>query len=133
MPRKALRKALTITKFEPRNTRLAWRFVAWALLFAIVLMTVWPFELSPVDPFSTDVGRIEAYGILAAAFVLGLPKNFLFAVVWPIGCAMTDELLPVIAGAQHFNLADTLWKTVGVATGISVGWVWNNRFRYSED
>lgn len=92
-------------------------------------MTIWPFDFSPVDPFSTDTGVVEAYGILAMAFVLAFPKRPVFAMIWPVACAIADEVLPAVAHSQHFNVADSLWKALGIAVGVTIGQVWNLRFR----
>jgi hypothetical protein len=91
------------------------------LLVAMILMTIWPFDLSPIDPLETDAGRIEAYSVIAVAFLLGFPHRIWFASAWPIMLALSDELLPPVVLGHHFNLTDAMWKFFGIGMGIAVG------------
>jgi len=114
---------------RPKDTVAAWRFVAWVLFFAVVTLTIWPFDMAPDDPISTDSGRIEAYGILSLAFMLAFPNRPSLAMALPIACAIADELLPTVVLFAPFNVADSLWKLVGITLGFAAGRVWNLRFR----
>jgi hypothetical protein len=107
--------------YEITDTEVAWRLISWTILIAMVLMTIWPFDLSPEDPLATGVGRIEAYGVLAATFLFGFPNRVIFAIAWPIALALADELLPVFFLEHRIVMASAFWKALGICLGVAVG------------
>jgi hypothetical protein len=106
---------------EINDTNRAWQLVSWILLVAMILMTIWPFDLSPQSGFATDTGRIEAYGVIAGAFLMGFPHRILFAVSWPLVLALADELLPLAFLGHDFNVGDAIWKLFGIGIGVAIG------------
>ena len=105
---------------EIAETRRALQLTAWMLALAILIMTIWPFDLSPEDPLATGAGRIEAYGVIAAIFMLGYPHRPVFALTWPIVLAVADGLLPLIFLAHPLNVGGLLWKALGIGVGAAV-------------
>lgn len=104
-----------------QNTITAWRFVAWVILAAVVVMTIWPFNLAPEGPISTGVSRVISYTALSLSFALAYPRRFFFTASLPVACMSAHELLPMIVAGHHFDWPDTIRKALGIVIGVSMG------------
>jgi uncharacterized membrane protein len=106
---------------DNRDTIIAWRFVSWVILAAVIVMTIWPFNLAPEGPISTGISRVLCYAALSLSFALAYPRRFLFATSVPIVCMIAHELLPMIVAGEHLDWGDTLRKALGIGIGVSIG------------
>lgn len=108
-----------------QNTITAWRFVSWVILVAVVVMTIWPFNLSPEGPISTGVSRVISYVALSLSFALAYPRHFFFTASVPVACMSAHELLPMIVAGHHLDWPDTIRKALGIVIGVSTGLIAN--------
>jgi len=108
----------------------AWRYACWVIFAAVVLMTIWPFNLAPEGPFSLGTPRVASYAALSFAFAMAYPRSFIFATSVPIVCLCAHELVPIMLASHQLDWADTVRKALGIVIGVSVGIAVNRRFRF---
>jgi hypothetical protein len=111
--------------FGSRDGIVAWRIVCWVILAAIVLLTVWPFDLAPEGPISTGFSRVICYAALAFSFAMSYRRHFLFATSLPVACLCARELIPMVIAGHHLDWPDTVHKGLGIVIGVSIGLVSN--------
>lgn len=101
---------------------------AWAILAAIIFVTVSPIGLRPHTITTVNADRALAYVVAAAAFVLAYPRHWKWVALLLIVGAMGIELLQYLSPTRHAHLTDATVKAAGAACGVVVGWT-VNQFR----
>lgn len=118
-------------KNDTQRVTLAWRYTAWAIFTAVVVMTIWPFNLAPEGPFSIGISRVVSYAALSFAFAMAYPRQFIFATSVPIVCLCAHELLPIFVVNHHLDLPDTVRKVIGIVIGVAAGKGINKRLKFT--
>lgn len=98
---------------------------AWAILAAIIFMTVSPIGLRPHTISTVNTDRALAYMLSAAVFVLAYPRHWKTVAILLIIGAMGIELLQYLSPTRHAHLSDAMVKAAGAACGVVLGWTIN--------
>jgi VanZ family protein len=103
--------------------RIAFKVAAWALLAAIVLVTVSPIGLRPHTITTVNLDRAAAYALTTFVFTFAYPRHWkwvlLFSVVAALGLELAQELSPT----RHARLHDAVIKAGGSLCGSLAWWV----------
>lgn len=97
------------------------RFTAWVLLIAILIVTVGPIQLRPMSGEPANLERFVAFMAVGLAFALAYPHHWLRTLLLIVGCAALFELLQRLAPGRHGEIKDFVFKALGGIIGIAVG------------
>ena len=98
---------------------LAVRGAAWALLAAVLVMTLGQIGLRPVTGHSAGFERFAAFAVIGGLFGLAYPRRWPMILALVIGSAAALEILQELAPGRHGRLADFAVKAVGGLCGIA--------------
>ena len=93
------------------------RWSAWALVAALVFVTLSPIEMRPVVAGAT-LERALAYGLLGLTFALAYPRHRLLALAVVVGVAGGLELGQLLTPSRHGRLPDFAVKAVAAGLGV---------------
>lgn len=91
---------------------------AWLCLGVIIFVTVSPIGLRPHDILPVNADRALAFCLMSALFVLAYPKRWFSVLLLTIAGAGVIETLQFLSPTRHPQIADTLVKAGGAATGV---------------
>jgi VanZ family protein len=95
------------------------RFVSWAILAAITVMTLGPIGMRPQTHFSPDFERFGAYMALGMLFASSYPQRRLRLLgAFLIGVAAALESGQSLVPGRDPHLSDFVFKAVGAVTGL---------------
>ena len=97
------------------------RIVAWALLIALIVVTIGPIDVRPVTPLPTQVERALALAIVGFAFALAYPRHLVMISIVVLGATILLEVLQLITPSRHGRVVDAAVKLVGGSFGIACG------------
>lgn len=100
------------------RTTFALRGAAWALLLAVLVMTLGPIGLRPVSGHSAGLERFAAFALIGGLFGLAYPRRWLIVLMLVIGSAAALEILQELAPGRHGRLIDFAMKAGGGLCGI---------------
>ncbi|MBE7186341.1 MAG: VanZ family protein, partial [Methylobacterium mesophilicum] len=109
------------------------KFVAWALIAAIVFVTVCPIGMRPTTETTVNFDRGLSFVVTGVAFALAYPKRWwLLLLLLPVA-AFGIEALQFLSPTRHPQLPDATFKAIGAIVGVlfgglAAGWV-RGRFR----
>jgi VanZ family protein len=106
-------KPLTMTP------KVLFRWVAWLLVFAIVVFTLAPIEFRPVTAAPASLERFAALAAIGATFCLGYPKHRLPILVLLLGIVGFLEVAQNYVPGRHGHLPDGLVKASGALPGAA--------------
>lgn len=94
------------------------RLVAWALVAAIVFVTLGPLEARP--QLSTDPQTERMIAFLALGFVFGLayPRHRVQVAIGIVACALALEAAQRLVVDRHGEVRDALAKATGGLIGV---------------
>jgi hypothetical protein len=95
------------------------RWVAWLLVSAIVVVTLSPIELRPVTEAPASLERFAAFATIGVAFCLGYPRHRFHIVVLLIGGIGFLEVAQNHVPSRHGRLPDGLVKVSGALLGAA--------------
>lgn len=104
-------------------TRFAFRLAAWALLAAIMVVTIGPIGLRPVTGAPVQLERVGAFLIVGLLFALAYPKHIGWAVIVLVFATVGLEVLQNLRPDRHGRETDALVKFAGAAIGLCIGWL----------
>lgn len=104
-------------------TRTAFRLAAWALLAAIVVLTIGPGELRPATGASAQFERAGIFLIVGILFALAYPRHIGWALVLIVFATVGLEMLQNLLPERHGRGTDALAKLAGAAIGLGIGWL----------
>lgn len=102
--------------------RQALRWLAWATLAFIAVVTLSPIEMRPVVD-ANHSGHVEhfcAFALVGFLFVLAYPKRLVSIALSVILVAVALEVLQLIVPGRHGRLVDATVKCCGALTGIAL-------------
>ena len=106
-------KPLTMTP------KVFFRWVAWLLVLAIVVVTLSPIELRPITKVPAGLERFAAFAAIGVAFCLGYPRHRLHILVLLIGGIGFLEVAQNHVSGRHGRLPDGLMKASGALLGAA--------------
>lgn len=95
------------------------RFLAWAVLIAIVVMTLGPIWLRPVTALSPNRERLIAYAVLGGLFGIAYPRYRLRIAIILVAIAAALEAAQMLVLTRHATLMGFVWKGVGAVAGVA--------------
>lgn len=101
------------------------RTVSWAVLAAVIAVTLSPIGLRPHDLLPVDIDRALAFLVLAGLFVMAYPRQAPLIAFFVMLCPGFIEVMQALSPSLHPHVHDAAVKTAGAAIGIVVGWTAN--------
>lgn len=98
------------------------RLLAWALLLAIIVVTLGPIEARPVSHYSAQGERLLAFLALGLVFAIAYPRHLWLVALVVIGSAVGLEALQMVSPGRHGRILDMVAKVTGGTAGIALGW-----------
>lgn len=103
------------------------RFLAWASIVAIFIMTDGPIAFRPSLGLSANAERFLAFAAVGALFALAYPRRLPTILALLIGAAGVFELLQLHAFGRHRNVVDFIFKATGAVAGVAGIWAFSFR------
>jgi len=103
----------------PMTPKVFFRWVAWLLVLAIVVVTLSPIELRPITKVPAGLERFAAFAAIGVAFCLGYPRHRLHILVLLIGGIGFLEVAQNHVSGRHGRLPDGLMKASGALLGAA--------------
>jgi len=102
-------------------TRKFFKWLAWAVLAALVFVTVSPIGLRPHTVMSVGLDRAVAFFLAGAVFAIAYPKRWMSLAPFLVALSFAIEILQELSPTRHARLDDALVKAVGAVAGIIAG------------
>lgn len=99
--------------------KLAFRLTAWALVVAIVVVTLGPPRLRPVTEMSQNFEHGFAFVVLGAAFCLGYSGRLLQLIAASVPLIGVLELLQLWVPGRHARLSDFVVNCLATIVGLA--------------
>ncbi|MGR6466006.1 VanZ family protein [Rhizobium sp. PAMB 3182] len=103
--------------------RVFFRVAAWALLAAIVLVTVSPIGLRPHTITTVNLDRAAAYAVMTFVFTFAYPRQWKWVLLFCAAAALGLELAQELSPTRHARLHDAVIKVAGTLCGSAAYWV----------
>jgi hypothetical protein len=97
------------------------RFLAWASIVAIFVVTDGPIALRPSLGLGANAERLLAFAAVGVLFSLAYPNRLVMILVLLVGTAGLFEVLQLHVFGRHAHLKDFVYKTTGAVIGILGG------------
>lgn len=102
-------------------TKQFFKWVAWASLFVLIIVTVSPIGLRPETMSTVSVDRAAAFAFAGFLFALAYPGRWLSLLLFMIAAAYGIEALQELSPTRHAELGDATVKACGAAVGVVAG------------
>lgn len=97
------------------------KWLAWAVLAALVFVTVSPIGLRPHTIMSVGLDRAVAFFLAGAVFAIGYPKRWMSLALFLVAASFAIEILQELSPTRHARFDDAMVKAVGAVAGIIAG------------
>ncbi|CAN7488318.1 VanZ family protein [Pararhizobium sp. LjRoot235] len=97
------------------------KWLAWAVLAALVFVTVSPIGLRPQTIMTVGLDRGFAFFLAGAVFAVAYPKRWMSLALFLVASSFAIEILQELSPTRHARFDDALVKAVGAVTGILAG------------
>ena len=101
------------------------RVLAWALLVALVIVTIGPIGWRPVSHLPVQLERALALGMIGFVFAVAYPRHLLFVGVVVLSTTVLLEALQLVEPSRHGRLVDLMAKLAGAGFGLVAGHLLN--------
>lgn len=102
-------------------TRKFFKGLAWAVLVALVFVTVSPIGLRPHTIMSVGLDRAVAFFLAGAVFAVAYPGRWMSLALFLVASSFAIEMLQELSPTRHARFDDALVKAAGAVVGIIAG------------
>ena len=99
------------------------RIAAWAVMLAIVVVTLGPIGVRPETALPANAERFVAYAVLGLLFGLAYPRHRLPVVIILAATAGILEAGQGLELTRHATLMGFVWKAAGALAGVAASFI----------
>ena len=107
------------------NVTLIARILAWAMLAALVVVTIGPIDWRPVSHLPVQLERALALALIGFVFAVAYPRHLLFVGIVVLSTTVLLEALQLVEPSRHGRLVDLMAKLAGAGFGLVAGHLLN--------
>lgn len=107
------------------NVTLIARILAWAMLAALVVVTIGPIDWRPVSHLPVQLERALALALIGFVFAVGYPRHLLLVGLVVLSTTILLEVLQMVEPSRHGRLIDAAVKLTGGVIGLAAGHLLN--------
>jgi VanZ family protein len=107
------------------NVTLIARVLAWALLAALVVVTIGPIDWRPVSHLPVQLERALALALIGVVFAVAYPRPLLLVGLVVLSTTILLEALQLVEPSRRGRLIDAAVKLTGGVIGLAAGHLLN--------
>jgi len=107
------------------NVTFVARVLAWALLAALVVVTIGPIDWRPVSHLPVQLERALALALIGFVFAVAYPRHLLLVGLVVLSTTVLLELLQLVEPSRHGRVVDAAVKLTGAIIGLAAGHLLN--------